>query len=510
MGVFTKFGARLLLALVLLCSCSIGYESDIDYSLMPVKQGDKWGYINVKGEYIINPQFDGANVFTDNGLARVWVGDKCGFINKKGEYVIAPQYSSATEFFAGKAWTVKPKGAPVLIDTKGRSCFTLKNVRTVYNYSGGLAVVVDDNEMFRAINTAGETVFELSGPAFVTNFVDGLAAVQNMDRLFGYVDKNGKAVINSQFYGADFFLNGKAIVRADDMYGVVNKEGKYVINPQFAEMQQDYNKFLIKIGEQYGWCDERGKIIINPQFENAFPFFGANLAAIKMGEQWGYVNKEGKITVNPQFQFALPFIGKVAWVKSADKWGLIDEDGKFVVNPQFNDVLCSYRLFIPVRNYVVSEYFNVEGIISWINMMLDGNKVDGMTVTQTTISGFRKKYNLGEKGVSVEKKYSRDMSYEIYANGTFYENVSDGWWGTTTKQLPNARLDYVTIQLKLKDNENTRPLYDAVINALGGNNGKRGSGQYVKVKASPGIVTIYVSDKQIKDILNDNLGWSNY
>lgn len=59
MGVFTKFGVRLLLALVLLCSCSIGYESDIDYSLMPVKQGDKWGYINAKGEYIINPQFDG-------------------------------------------------------------------------------------------------------------------------------------------------------------------------------------------------------------------------------------------------------------------------------------------------------------------------------------------------------------------------------------------------------------------------------------------------------------------
>lgn len=46
--------------------------------LVAVKSGDKWGYIDKTGKYVINPQFDSASPFSDNGLARVEVGDKYG------------------------------------------------------------------------------------------------------------------------------------------------------------------------------------------------------------------------------------------------------------------------------------------------------------------------------------------------------------------------------------------------------------------------------------------------
>ena len=61
----------ILLLATLLVSCSdFGEEA-----LAKVKIGDKWGYINKKGEFVINPQFDDARFFLE-GLARVKIGVK--------------------------------------------------------------------------------------------------------------------------------------------------------------------------------------------------------------------------------------------------------------------------------------------------------------------------------------------------------------------------------------------------------------------------------------------------
>ena len=47
-----------------------------------VKVDGKLGYINEKGEIVIEPQFDVAGDFAENGLAEVYVDDKCGYINE--------------------------------------------------------------------------------------------------------------------------------------------------------------------------------------------------------------------------------------------------------------------------------------------------------------------------------------------------------------------------------------------------------------------------------------------
>lgn len=53
-----------------------------------------WGYINTSGEYVIEPQFSDATQFDENGYASVVVAQtKCGgIINESGEYVIEPEH----------------------------------------------------------------------------------------------------------------------------------------------------------------------------------------------------------------------------------------------------------------------------------------------------------------------------------------------------------------------------------------------------------------------------------
>ena len=66
----------------------------------------KWGYIDKQGKMAINPQFDSAFDFRE-GLAAVLIGDhktgKRGFIDKQGKMVINPQFNSASNFSEGLA-----------------------------------------------------------------------------------------------------------------------------------------------------------------------------------------------------------------------------------------------------------------------------------------------------------------------------------------------------------------------------------------------------------------------
>ena len=59
--------------------------------LIAVRDGGKWGFINLKGEYVIAPQYANARSFS-NGLAAVSDGDKWGFVDKKGELAIPYQF----------------------------------------------------------------------------------------------------------------------------------------------------------------------------------------------------------------------------------------------------------------------------------------------------------------------------------------------------------------------------------------------------------------------------------
>lgn len=500
------FSMMIALALLAGCmcgvtSCSSAGGSKADMSLLAVKMGDKWGYIDHEGKFVINPQFSKADCFYD-GLARVCLDGKYGYIDKNGNYVITPQYADATRFSEGIAWVVSPDGPLCLIDKSGEVINVRRDLLYAYPFSEGVSIAKGYGDKYYIVDKIGNTLHTVSeGLRVQSDFRDGLAQVTDQEYKDGYINQQGELVIPCTFRDAKPFVKGQAIVEVEnDRWGTIDKNGNYVINPQFDRIAySDGDSYVIKVGSQHGWCDRAGKITINPQFDEVIAFWGGDLAPVVMGNKIGYVDQNGKLQINPQFDGASPFLigSKLAWVFTGGKWGLIDTEGKYVVNPQFDEISLDLPSEISRARAAYSENFYVEGVAAHVKKLLEGNCFDGMKITQTSITDFRKKYGLSGNATSKEVNYSRDVEYTIRAVGTFSRRVSDGWWGTQLEQLPNAKLDAVRLTLETKEEKNLGTLFAELRKVLGSEKGQRDGGQYFELSRVGAVITLTVSDKPL-------------
>lgn len=385
---------------LLFSGCGL-FKSSKEIDLIPFVQKDKYGYFDLEGKIIINPQFAFATAFRED-LALVKTSGKdpkWGFIDKEGKFIINPTYKDATVFQEGLAWVVTENGAPTAIDKKGEIKFTLKEADKVLLFNEELAAfsIADTTSVkWGFVDKSGKKVIN---PQFndVGYFSDGKCPVKNKDGKWGFIDKEGKIVINYQFDQVDNFTNDKAVVYVDEKAGIIDQDGKYIVNPQFQYAYIDDDKYLIYQDDKAGWCDEDGKFIINPQFNNAERFNDDDLACIKSSDTYGYIDSKGKIMINPQFEEASQFIGDVAIVKSGDKYGLIDKEGKYVVNPQFEDIgadVYYYLADFSVKNSISSDYLDIDKILKPINinepenLSLDDDFQTILNKTNKTISDF--------------------------------------------------------------------------------------------------------------------------
>lgn len=173
--------------------------------LAPVKVGEKWGYINSTGKYLIASRFNDASRFYE-GLAAVEISDTWGFIDTSGKLVINPQFDSPPNFSEGLAG-VDSHGKCGYIDKTGRFVIEPQFV-ICEDFSGGLAEV---------------TI------AMSDRQPDGRTAYG------GFIDRSGRIMTEQRFGNLWSFHEDLAAVQ-EGLWGFINRRGKYQIVPQFEDV----------------------------------------------------------------------------------------------------------------------------------------------------------------------------------------------------------------------------------------------------------------------------------
>jgi hypothetical protein len=265
--------------------------------------GNKWGYIDAKGKFILAPSFEHAGDFQDNGLAIVQLMDRTGVIDANGYFIVKPKYDSINPFSEGRATVIDQQGFKV-IDESGKE-ITAKAYSFIGAFKEGRALIADADEhglyLYGYLNKRGKeviplsyesasdfndgkavvkakagsyTLIDLTGKvlnsypyAYVGNYGEGMLAFQkNKDGKFGYVDEQEHIVIEPKFSGAQSFIDGRAIVNVSedykDHYGLIDRNGHFII-------KQNYNS-LLNLGE--------GRFALGKAIDPEKPYVGSKYA----------------------------------------------------------------------------------------------------------------------------------------------------------------------------------------------------------------------------------------
>ncbi len=127
--------------------------------LIPVKEKNKFGFIDSTGKMIIPAKFHAAQPFSD-GLAAVRENGYYGYINTKGVYIIPPQYDYAEPFSEGIARVYK-NGTSEFIDKSKNIKFKVPaGIAETKPFKDHLSVVKGMNGFSGLMNDQGELMVD--------------------------------------------------------------------------------------------------------------------------------------------------------------------------------------------------------------------------------------------------------------------------------------------------------------------------------------------------------------
>jgi hypothetical protein len=339
----------LTLALALFMSMGLSAQT-IDMSMVPYRQGAKWGFSNPDGKIVITPKYDDVQWFSE-GYAAVKIGSKWGYINKAGKLLIPARYTVAKSFRKGFVpWTNQEGGDSVLfagvsvkedgyencIDTKGRvtvkcpaiaeasvpennipvETVTQQKTYSVPNNNGLFDKIVDDykvagsdetyyiavkNNMYGVFNTKFETIVPFEYDEIKINRKSAVPYLSvKKGGLFGIASTAGqvKVIPDNTSLSTVQLRDGKEylIVKKDGKTYVKDLDNNLIIPNGYADIVYDaQGGFVIKSDDQKQGFYFLDNSVISPKYSEVRMINGTDryLMVKTSSGKVGYISSSG-------------------------------------------------------------------------------------------------------------------------------------------------------------------------------------------------------------------------
>ena len=300
----------------------------------PAMYNGKWGFIDLKGDWFIEPQFESVSNFY-NYYAGIAVGEKEGLIDQYGKVVIEPTYD-----FVGLV-------DEDMVDLMQGEMTGYMNVKTGHLIPPQFE---DGNE-----------------------FAEGLAAVMNDQDMWGFIDKTGQLVIPFKYDDVDWYFENDSIkVTLGDKEFYINKKDEHLgdvqykayvkkelslsekrrrlrtMNPGFDTLafpstgyRQD-SLFWYRAENGYGLADTTGRAIVQPIYDYIW-YFSEGMAPVNLNGQWGFIYPNGEIAIELEFQEVKNFKHGLAAAQYNGKWGYINHEGEWIIDPVLEAIDGNFR-----------------------------------------------------------------------------------------------------------------------------------------------------------------------
>jgi len=316
------------------------YLANNDTSLFPAIQGDKYCYINNKGEVIIPPSFDEAGDFYSD-RAIVKIGEKYGVINQYGDFIFKPTLQTPPmRFFDG---------------------FSVINQSSI-------------NKTKNIYDKYGHLIFSIECEK-ICPFKEFIAPFKSENK-WGYVNSEGRIIIQPKFEIAGFFSEGKAKVNINHKWGYLDNQGNLIIDYLY-DTASDFinNKAVVSINKQLKLIDKQNNIILNfesnigeiiPSYDDLWPAY--DLQQKKFGF---YSISKKEWIINAEYDLVNEFSEGIAVVMKMEsnnyKVGAIDKKGNVIIPLEYNGVGSCKNGILPVSIDIVGPDGHQITAIGYVN-----------------------------------------------------------------------------------------------------------------------------------------------
>ena len=259
-----------------------------------------------------------------------------GFVDDRGDIVIQPVYDEAEEFRDGVA-AVKIGNSWGLIDEEANILIPFEYYN-IFPYGKGWVHAEKENTQY-LFTTAGEKILEITGILAWYFPEDGLIRVKKQTG-WGCIDMKGNTIIPFQYISLGPCRNGQLSFYENNYWGWLNKKGEVIVPAVYKEVGH-WN-------ETYWWCrNQEGYLFLdyhgNPAPDQTWmkillPVNGTG--AVKSAAGWRYIDSDLKtvLQLEPVYEWVEHFSEGLAAVKKDGKWGFIDTHGREVIPAAYSRV----------------------------------------------------------------------------------------------------------------------------------------------------------------------------
>ena len=466
--------------------------------------GQKWGYIDQSGVFEIQPSYSSVKEFNDKGIAIAATGNydydicKVYFINRSGQVVSGPFSSYIPDFNNGVAILNSADGGSIVVNDSGKFLFNTKfrvleyseglfsfsdgNLHYGYmdisgkiivpakylsaeSFSGGKAIVETNPGKYSVIDKTGK-VLEVLKFYNKYNSSDGMTSYYDEKaELYGYKTTQGIIAIQPEFYAADLFIDGYAVVSVEsehsfNTYGVIDKKGRYVIKPEYSGISYlGSGLFAVSNNKELPYSHYYSpKALFNGSGEKLSDFkfykidkFNGDYAVACDDTSTFFINKKGEISDNmPKLQGVgdIKFIGDIIQAKLDGSLIYLKQNGEIIWQKDNTIPLANgiYIKKVPYRRDFLTfvEYPQIFGLKSeaaekninqklksdYIGNYLSPNKADEEYAEDVTVSftvSINKNLLIVEKNgywYPISAAHGQSIMSDLYADmdsGVFYE-----------------------------------------------------------------------------------------
>jgi len=308
-----------------------------------------WGYANLNGEIIIEPQFGMCYEFSIEGVAIAYysIGNTYQLINLKGEFlemenpdiIIMDYMGYKASGFENGLIPVRDGKKWGYMNTQGKIVIALKYDNAL-DFNNGYAIVELDRKFYVIDNQGNEVLIDIPKVDAVKKFSEDLAPYVSSKGLSGFINTAGIVVIPTQYDGVGYFNSDLAWARTKKgLIGFINKKGEWVIEPQFTAVKNfDVVSGLARVKISDDWCfvDKKGNLLY-PKADK-FDDYSEGLAKTEFDGKFGFMNEKQEWAIKPKYEAARDFKNGFAAVKLDDAWGIINKSGKWVLRPVFYSI----------------------------------------------------------------------------------------------------------------------------------------------------------------------------